>query len=167
MITSTIKNTVATYMTFNLDTMSVETRTETFDGELTEKEIEKKLIIKDNEKLLKVTGLQNEEKKYSMDESSFIIHSVLEKRKGVRYVNRTLHDTIAKCLYFDVDSMTTIEDEIKFKGEWTVDEVSMKMNKGKYEGSRKFLKVLEVSNYDTMFSVSEADFRKYGEIIEG
>lgn len=167
MITATLKSTSATIYYFDLKAMTVKTRFSNLDGEATEKDFEKKFVAIDEEKFLKADNIVYNEARYAMTESDFIKYSTNNKIKGVRYVNRTLHDTIAKCLYFDLDTMGTIEEEIQFKGELSIEEVNAKMSKGKYEGSLKFLKVLSVRNFDTMFSVSELDFRVYGNIIEG
>lgn len=118
---------------------------------------------------LKETMRKTDTSKYVMEDSTYILNAVSsdERVKGRKYMVRTFKDTIVKALYFDVDSMTTVEDCITMKGEKSENEANIILSKARYEGSRKYLKVIDCRYMETQFYLEEDKFIELAEKEEG
>ena len=88
MITRTIVTTNAEIMCFNLDTNEVITLKETYIGDLSDKEIEKKFSVDYNNsaKFLKLVNAEKASKLYGISEKAFLEYAVEldENRKEVK-----------------------------------------------------------------------------------
>ena len=88
MITRTIVTTNAEIMCFNLDTNEVITLKETYIGDLSDKEIEKKFSVDYNNsaKFLKLVNAEKTSKLYGISEKAFLEYAVEldENRKEVK-----------------------------------------------------------------------------------
>lgn len=89
MITRTITVTNAEIMAFNLDTNEVITLNESYIGDLSDKEIEKRFCIDyDNSaKFLKLVNAEKSSKLYGISEKDFLEHAIelnFETRKEVK-----------------------------------------------------------------------------------
>lgn len=88
MITRTIVTTNAEIMAFNLDTNEVITLNETYIGDLSDKEIEKKFSVdyNNNAKFLKLVSAEKTSKLYGIAEKDFLLYAVEldENRKEVK-----------------------------------------------------------------------------------
>lgn len=78
MITRTIVTTNAEIMCFNLDTNEVITLTETYIGDLSDKEIEKRFSVDYNNsaKFLKLVSAKKTSKLYGITEKDFLLYAV-------------------------------------------------------------------------------------------
>lgn len=162
MITKTTTITTTENKYFNLITDEVETRVYSFIGG------ENPRYNVENMKYLKETNRTTETAKYALDENVFIVNAVTSENriKGRKYMVRTFKDTLVNCLYFDIDKMETVENVITLKGDKTLEESTDIMNKGKYNGSLKFLKVLSVSYMENAFYLEETRFLELAEKVE-
>lgn len=170
-ITRTINRTGITYLYFNLDSMSVETGWEDVTGKALDidsaNDYMNKTTLASNEKFLKVTGVENKSVKYEMSEEKFMALGTVDYDRSERMVTRTIKSTIIKSLYFDLDSMATVEDELLVTGkELDIASATEIMNKGKYNGSRKFLKVLDCYVTTLNYGMTEKNFMTFGDIAE-
>ena len=171
MITRTINSTAINYLLFNLNNMTVETDTRFVTGkELTVEQatdIMNKVNLSDNEKFLKVNKVSTTSVKYGMDEETFMVYGSSDYDRSVRMVTRTIKSTIITALYFDLDTMQTVTDDILITGkELTVEQATDIMNKGSYNGSRKFLKVTGISVSTINYGMPETEFIRRAKVIE-
>lgn len=88
MITRTIVTTNAEIMAFNLDTNEVITLNESYIGDLSDKEIEKKFAIdySNSAKFLKLVNAEKSSKLYGISEKDFLAYAIElgENRKEVK-----------------------------------------------------------------------------------
>lgn len=88
LITRTITVTEANIMAFNLDTNEVITLNESYIGDLSDKEIEKRFVndYNNSAKFLKLVNAEKSSKLYGITEKDFLVNAVEldENRKGVK-----------------------------------------------------------------------------------
>lgn len=171
MVTRTITTTFINYLYFDLEAMKTDEGMIAETGKkLTIEEAEKamsKRNIGDNKKFLKVTGVSYDEDLYGVSEEDFMYYGSTTYDRTERMVTRTIKSTVIKSLYFDLDTMGTVYDDFIITGkELSLEEAEKVMNKGKYEGSRKFLKVVDVHTTFTNYGMTESFFKTIARYID-
>ena len=163
MITRTITTTTTENKYYDLKNDTVVNHYYSFIGE------ENPRYEKDGFVYLKETQRVTDTSKYELDESVYIMNAVTfnERIKGRKYMVRTFKDTIVTALYFDVEKMETVEITITMKGEKTVEEANAILSKGKYEGTRKYLKVLNCTYMENAFYLEDEKFLELAEKVSG
>lgn len=162
MITRTITTTTTENKYYDLKNDTVVNSYYYFIGE------ENPRYEKDGFVYLKETQRVTDTSKYQLNEDVYITNAVSfdEKIKGRKYMVRTFKDTMVTALYFDVEKMETVESTITMKGEKTIEEANAILSKGKYEGTRKYLKVLDCIYMENAFYLEDEKFLKLATKVE-
>ena len=76
-----------------------------------------------------------------------------------RMITRTVTTNIIESLYFDLEKMDTVIDKFVVTGEeLDTTKAQELLNKSKFEGSRKFLKVIKVDHDTQLYGMPETEF---------
>lgn len=170
-ITRTITRTKATVTAFDMNENKVVTQEMLFRDFDSEKALAtvRKQIENETLRVIAVTPIETFSKKYAMDISVFVEKA--QKIDGLKIgnINRTINEYLYTVMVFDYESSKAI-----VKREYTLDKLydafsddALKALRKEYEtNDERIIDAVEVKTIKGSYTISEADFIKYGYEIE-
>ena len=175
-ITRTITRTKATVTAFDMNENKVvnhEMLFRDFDNDKALAAVRKQ-IESDALRVIAVTPIETFSKKYAMDISAFVEKA--QKIDGLKIgnINRTINEYLYTALVYNVFASNGNHEAVVEKREYTLDkqynafsDEALKALRKEYENSdERIIEAVEVKTIKGSYTISEADFMKYGYEIE-
>ena len=169
-ITRTITRTKATVTAFDLNENKVVNHEMLFRDFDSEKALAavRKQIESDTLRVIAVTPIETFSKKYAMELSTFVEKA--QKIDGLKIgnINRTINEYLYITLSYNTSSATLVNREFTLDKQYEAySDEALKALRKEYETSdERIINAIDVKTIKGSYTISEADFIKYGYEIE-